>query len=100
MTLLLGKEGRLRSTDMRNEELLELQRMNEPDRSKLRKLVEALEVDEEGRVSPEGVGVLFSGLLEIPMEEIYTSNEEILEFASKSYQGMVEMLTLTLTLIG
>ena len=64
-------------------------------KSKVGDIVRALDKDDSGDISAAEVKVLFSRLLEIPVEEIPDDHEGVLAFAGLSVDDMIEKLSLT-----
>jgi hypothetical protein len=87
-----GRAMRLSTIAMMEHEERALSEMNHPDRRKLKRIVAALDADQSGVVSAAEVKILFSGLLEVPVEDIDSEDEEVLEFAGLTQSAMVEAL--------
>ena len=68
-----------------------------PDRSKIRAVVDALDVDVDGEVSVNEVRILLGKLLGIPAEEVPADHPEVQAFAGMSCEAMIETLCETIT---
>jgi len=63
-----------------------------PDKAKVRDIVLAADLNEDGNVSPEEVKILFSRLLGIPEETIPVDHEEVVSFSKLNSDEMVDKL--------
>ena len=63
-----------------------------PDKDKVRDIVLAADLNEDGDVSPTEVKILFSRLLGIPEETIPVDHEEVVSFSKLTTEEMVDKL--------
>lgn len=63
-----------------------------PDKGKVRDIVLAADLNEDGDVSPQEVTILFSRLLGIPEDTIPIDHEEVVSFSKLATEDMVDKL--------
>ena len=68
-----------------------------PDKNKIEAIVAKLDTSGDGRLQAREVQVLFSQLLEIPVEDIPEDHKEVQTFSGLSTNEMVEVLASTVT---
>ena len=66
-----------------------------PDREKVEKIVDALDIDGDGNLSVAEVKVLFGKMLQVNPVEIPDDHSEVLAFAGLSREELIEKLVTT-----